>query len=174
MRVFSHTLVLILSLIVLGSPVCPQGVKDNLYSRGLKACLEKELESYKDFSSRDLRNVIVVQDDKVTYGLPSQFGEIKVEYLNLYELAQRYMSRKSDKDSRKDIPVIEISAIFDEGEDMFFAYRNSGFSYKRKGGFLQKKQDTFGFALEGGCRAKIRFDQVTRRYSIENTELWGV
>lgn len=126
MRVFNHALVLILSLVIMGSSVFAQGVKDNLYSRGLKACLEKELASYRDFSSRDLRNVLVVKDDKVTYGLPSQFGEIKVEYLNLYELAQRYMSRKSDKDSRKEIPVIEISAIFDEGENMFFSYRNSG------------------------------------------------
>lgn len=151
-----------------------QDTKDNLYSRGLKACLEKELVSYKDFSSQDLRNVIVVKDDKVTYDLPSQFGEIKVEYLTLYELAQRYQLRKPDKSSRSEIPVIEISAIFDEGENLVFAYRNSWFSYQRKGGFLQKKREIYGFALEGGCRAKIGFDRATKRYSIQSTELWGI
>ncbi|MEO8650271.1 MAG: hypothetical protein ABI539_13985 [Acidobacteriota bacterium] len=85
--------------------VLAQKTKDNLYSRGLKACLEKELVSYKDFSSRDLRNVFVLKDDKVTYGLPTQFGEIKVEYLTLDDLAQRYRERraKTTKQERTEI-----------------------------------------------------------------------
>ena len=166
----SLALVFIFSL-----PTLAQISADTLYAKGLRACLEKEVASYSKFSSRDLRNVIVVKDDKLTEGLPFQLGEIKVQYLSGDQLALAYKNRSTEKkNERREIPIIELIPIHDNEGKLYFAYKNYWFSYSEKGGFFTQKKRVFGFALEGGCHAEIGFDEVEKRFVIGKVELWGI
>ena len=130
---------------------------DTLYAKGLKACLEKEVESYSKFSSRDLRNVTVVREDKLTRDLPSQFGEIRVEYLSVDELALKFKSRLIEKDERKELPVIEVFPIYDKGGKLFFAYSNYWFSYSEKRQPFYAKKANFWFCFRGRLPCRNRF-----------------
>ena len=155
--------------------ICAQEATENLYSRSLKACLEKEIQTYSKFSNRDLRNVIVRQDNNLTKDLPTQFGEIKVEYLDDSGLVQRYKMRaKNNEKTRGEIPVIEIYPIYDKGSKLRFAYSNFWFSYAEKGGFFSRKNTIYKFGLEGGCQAEIGFDPAQQKFVIEKVELWGI
>ncbi len=152
-----------------------QDAKESLYSRGLRACVEKEIQEYSKFSDRDLRNVIVLKNSQLTDKLPPQLGEIKIQYLDNSELAQIFKLRpKNEKKLRDAIPVIEIYPLFDEGDKLFFAYANFWFRYAEKGGWFSRKRIIYGLSLEGGCRAEIRFDPAEKRFQIEQVKLWGI
>jgi hypothetical protein len=157
--------------------LCAQEAKETLYSRGLKACLEKEVEAYSKFTARDLYNVIVVDDSKITEDLPTQFGKINVAYLRYEQLAQKFKSLPKQKDKDKErarIPVIRMFPIRDEGNKLFFGYGNYWFDYAEKGGFFSGKKFFYNFALEGGCHAEIGFDSTGQKFIIEEVNLWGI
>ena len=155
--------------------VFAQERQENLYSRSLKACLEKEVEAFASFSSRDLFNVIIVKDFKLTNDLPTEFGKIKVEYVSYSELAQKFKILTKDRYKEQGkIPVIEIYPLRDKGSKLSFSYNNYWFSYAEKGGFLSPKKIFHNLSLEGGCKADIGFDSKEQKFVIEKVELWGV
>ncbi len=153
--------------------VFPQESKNSLYSSGLRACLDKEFESYAKFSDRNLRNVIVAYDFDLTHELPTQLGETKVQYLSDNELAEKYTAL-SKSEREKGIPVIKIFPLYDKEDKLIFAYNNYWFRYSEKGGFFSRKKLIYGWSLEGGCHAFIGLDPAQRRFVIEKVELWGV
>ncbi|HEY0428298.1 MAG TPA: hypothetical protein VGC76_10990 [Pyrinomonadaceae bacterium] len=164
-----------LSLILFFAVTAAAQTPENLYVRSLKACLEKEIEEYSKFTERDLYNVFVVKDDKLTYDLPTQIGKINLEYLDYVQLARKFKAQAKTKyKNRGKIPVIEIYRISDKGNKLLFGYHNFWFEYAEKGGFFSKKKILYNFALEGGCNVEIGFDSAQQKFVIEKVELWGV
>ena len=164
------TLVLILLLSI---SVFTQESKETLYSRGMRACLDKEFESYAKFSERDLRNVFVAYDLFITREMPIQFGETRVQYLGDYEMAEKYKALPKAKRERG-IPYIKIFPLSDKEDKLLFAYNNYWFTYSEKVGFFSQKKFMYGHALEGGCHAYFGFDPEYKRFIIEKVKLWGV
>lgn len=152
-----------------------QDANQSLYSKGLRACLEKEVQQYSKFSERDLRNVIVLKNYQLTDKLPPQLGEIKIQYLDNSELAQKFKSRKkNEKKMRDEIPIIEMYPLYDEGNKLYFAYNNYWFGSSEKGGFFTRKRTIYSHSLEGGRHAEIGFDPATGAFKIERVKLWGI
>ena len=118
-------------ILLLSLPVFAQKPQENLYSRAIQACLEKQ----------DLRSVIIVSDFKLTNNLPTRFGEIKVEYLGSSELAQRFKTvNKAGNQKRGAIPVIEIYPLRDQGSKLSFAYNNYGLAIRKKAAFFHQRK----------------------------------
>lgn len=165
-----RTLVLILLFSI---PAFAQESKGSLYSKGLQSCLERELVAYSAISRRDFRQVIVESDPDITKNLPTQLGEISIQYLNNFELAEKYKALlKSERE--RGIPFIKIFPLYDKDDKLFFAYNNYWFSYSEKGGFFSSKAISFHHSLEGGCRAEIIFEPAEKKFVIGKVELWGV
>ncbi|HEX8735961.1 MAG TPA: hypothetical protein VF721_11600, partial [Pyrinomonadaceae bacterium] len=98
-------LILFFSVSISAQPPQPE----NLYARSLQACLEKEFESYSKFSDRDLENVSVVGDYKLTDDLPTRIGKFTLDYLNGDQLNEKFKSlAKTKYKERGEIPVIVI------------------------------------------------------------------
>lgn len=135
--------------------------------------MEKEIEAYAKFSSRDLQNVIVIYDFDLTRYLPTKLGDITVRYLTEPELVEEY--KKLGRVERgQGVPFIKIFPISDKDDKLFFAYNNYWFRHSEKGGFLSKKKLISSWGLEGGCHAEIGFDSIERKLFIKRVELWGV
>ncbi|MBK9163858.1 MAG: hypothetical protein IPM21_08095 [Acidobacteria bacterium] len=160
-------------IVFLAMAVFAQANEDSLYARGLQACLEKEIASYKSFSERDLRNVIVAYDFYITRNLPKKMGEISVRYLDDSELIQEF--RKLSKEERKrGVPYIKIFPISDREEKLYFAYNTRWFRYSEKGGFFSERRLIHTHGLEGGCNAEIAFDPSEKKFYISEASLWGI
>lgn len=163
----------LLFILLFSISVFAQENKDSLYARGLKACLDKEVAEYSSISRHDLRDVIVEYDFDLTDRLPNQVGEIKVQYLSDWELAQKY--NKLPKVERgRGIRFIKIFPLSDKDDRLVFAYNNYWFKYSEKGGFFSRKKFMFERSLEGGCHADIALDARQRKFVIEKVKLWGV
>lgn len=144
-----------------------------LYLRGLQACLEKEITAYSKFSDRDLRKVNVAYNFDLTRDLPTELGEINLQYLSDYELAEKYKALPKAERERG-IPFIKIFPLSDKEDKLIFAYNNYWFRYSEKGGFFTRKKITFSWSLEGGCHAEIEFDPLQKKFVIKKVNLWGV
>ena len=153
--------------------VFPQEGQDTLYSKGMRACLDKEFESYAKLSERNLRNVFVAYDFDLTRDLPTQLGETRVQYLGNTELVEKY-KLLSKPERERGIPYIKIFPLRDKEDKLIFAYNNYWFTYSEKGGFFSQRKLIYRNALEGGCHAHIGFDPAQKRFVIEKVELWGV
>lgn len=165
--------ILPLILLYLSISVFPQANQPSLCARGLQSCAEKEVAQYSRFSERDLRNVIVEYDLDITRDLPTRLGEVKIQYLNNDELAQKYNSLTASERERG-IPIIKIFPLIDKQDKLRFVYNNYWFKYLEKGGFFSQKKIYFSRSLEGGCIVTIGFDPERRTFAIEKVELWGV
>ncbi len=144
-----------------------------LYSRGLQACLEKEITAYSKFSARDLRKVIVEYDFDLTRELPTELGEIKLQYLNSFDLAEKYKALpKAEREHG--IPFIKIFPLSDKEDKLIFDYSNYWFTYSEKGGFFTRRKLMFTRSLEGGCHAEIEFDPLQKKFVIKEVKLWGI
>ncbi len=149
------------------------GPNKTLYSRGLQACLEKEKADYAKFSARDLSKVNVEYDFDLTRELPSELGEIKLQYLNSFELAAKYKALPKAERERG-IPFIKIFPLSDKENKLMFNYNNYWFTYSEKGGFFTRKKFMFTRSLEGGCHAEIEFDPLQQKFVIKEAKLWGI
>ena len=112
--------------------------------------MEKEVKEYSKFSNRDLRKVTVLKNSQLTDKLPSQFGEIKIQYLDNSELVQKFKLNHRDINKTRDK------------------------SYSEKGGILTRKKLMHNWALEGGGHAEIGFDSNDGKFVIKKVELWGI
>jgi len=153
--------------------VFPQQGQETLYSKGLRACLGKEFESYSRFSDRDLRNVFVAYEFDLTRELPTQLGETRIQYLNDHELSEKYKALPKAERERG-VPFIKMFPLRDKEDKLIFAYNNYWLTYSEKGGIFSQKKIIYRHALEGGCHAHIRFDPAQRRFVIDRVELWGI
>lgn len=94
--------------------------ESNLYARTLSACLTKELEDYgKLVTIRvDYENHVVERNIHLTDKLPTQFGKVKVEYLDSETLRERYQK------SRKEIQVLSLRPMKNEGATLIVSIGN--------------------------------------------------
>ncbi len=134
----------------------------NLYERALSVCVTEQLKRYGVQSSETrvrLSNRIVEYDNIITAKLPTQFGVIKVEYLNKQEIIEHY------KKTRADIPVTVIRPMKNDGTTLKINFSDYYVTYKKR---------VFNYALEGGCNVDIKFDSQLDGFVITKINLWGV
>ncbi len=146
---------------------------ETLYTRGLQACLEKEIEEYSSFSDRDLRKVVVERNFDLTRKLPNKLGQIELQYLDDVDLVEKYKALPKAERERG-IPFIKIFPLSDKDDKLIFAYNTYWFTYSETGGFFTRRKFNFSRALEGGCHAEITFDTLQKKFVIEEVKLWGV
>ncbi len=163
----------VIFILLFSMAVFPQEGRETLYTKGLRACLDKEFASYAKLSERNLRNVLVAYDYDLTRELSTQLGEIRVQYLSDTELAEKYKVL-SKAERERGVPFIKIFPLRDKEDKLIFAYNNYWFTYSEKGGFFSQKRLMYRQALEGGCHAHIGFDPAQKQFVIEKVELWGV
>ena len=135
--------------------------ESNLYARTLSACLAKELEDYgKLMTSRvDYENRVVERNIHLTDKLPTQFGKVKVEYLDSETLRERYQK------SRKEIQILSLRPMKNEGATLIISIGNYWFSYTKK---------SYNYGLEGGCTVKFNFDSSQNNFALTKIDLWGI
>lgn len=134
----------------------------NLYERALSACVAEQLKRFgvqHPETRLRLSNRIVEFDLILTDKLPTQFGEIKVEYLNRQEIIERY------KKTRAKIPVTVIKPMKNEGTTLKISFSDYYVSYKKR---------VFSYGLEGGCIVDFKFDSRLDDFAMTKIDLWGV
>lgn len=160
-------------VLLFSSLVIAQENQDSLYAKGLQACLEKEIDAYARVTKSDRHDILIEYNFDITRKLPTQLGEIKLQYLNDSELAKKYNALPKAERERG-LPVKKVFPLSDKEDKLIFAYNNYWFTYTEKGGVFSRKKYMFGWALEGGCHAHIGLDTTLRNFGIEKVELWGV
>ena len=161
----SFSSVILLVLLGLNSMVAGQTKKADepdahLYGLALDACVNRELKDFaKIRSESELSNRVVEKNEVLTDGLPTTFGSVKVEFLGLVDLRDRYLK------SRQRINVLTFFPALTRGTSLVINIRESWISYKKK---------SYDYAMEGGC--KITFDPNMTKgdFEITKVELWGV
>ena len=134
--------------------------ESNLYVRTLSACLAKELEDYGKLGTRvDYENRVVERNIHLTDKLPTQFGKIKVEYLDSETLRERYQK------TRQEIQVLSLRPMKNEGATLIISLGNYWFSYKKK---------SYNYGLEGGCTVNFNFDSSQNDFALTKIDLWGI
>jgi len=134
----------------------------NLYERALSACVAEQLKRFGGQSSETrlrLINRIIEEDDILTDKLPTQFGEIKVEYLDRQAIFER------SKKNRAELFVTVMLPMKNDGKTLKISFRDHYVSYKKR---------VFSYALEGGCIVDFNFDSLLDDFAITKTDLWGV
>ena len=150
--------------------------EDNLYIKSLKACLEKQAKDYADITAAaDLYNITVEKDYKLTDRFPNRIGAFNLTYLDSDELAQKFKGLPQNKSKGNvTLPVLRIFPLDNEGSVLKFAFSNYHLSYSEKGDLFSRKKFLFNYALEGGCRVDIAYDNTEQNFVIKKVELWGV
>jgi hypothetical protein len=135
--------------------------ESNLYARTLSACLAKELEEYGKLglSRVDYENRVVERNIHLTDKLPTQFGKVKVEYLDAVTLRERYQK------TRKEIQVLSLRPMKNEGTTLVISTGNYWFSYTKK---------SYNYGLEGGCTVNFNFDSSQNDFALTKINLWGI
>lgn len=132
----------------------------NLYAEALSACIKKEAEEFKNISNKvDFENRVVEYDFFLTRDLPTQFENIKVEYLTGGELAERY------KKTKKEIPLFSIRPMTSDGNIIKLSIIQSWFSYEKR---------SYNYSLEGGCVVEFQYNPDDKRFALAKTEIWGI
>jgi hypothetical protein len=134
--------------------------QSNLYERALSACLAKESEDYGKLGTRvDYENRVVERNIHLTDNLPTQFGKIKVEYLDSVTLRERYQK------TRREIQILSIRPMKNEGAALIISIGNYWFSYKK---------NSYNYGLEGGCTVEFKFDSSQNNFALTKIDLWGI
>jgi hypothetical protein len=132
----------------------------NLYARTLSACLAKELEDYGKLGTRvDYENRIVERNIHFTDKLPTQFGKIKVEYLDPETLRERYLK------TRQEMQVLSLRPMKNDGTTLIISIGNYWFSYTKK---------SYHYGLEGGCTVNFNFESSKSDFALTKIDLWGI
>ena len=158
------SLILLLGLFVLTvfsqSKDAPSA-ESNLYARTLSVCLTKELEEYGKHRLRrvDYENRVIERNIHLTEKLPTQFGKVKVEYLDSETLRERYQK------TRKEIQVLSLRLMKNEGTTLIISIGNYWFSYTKK---------SYNYGLEGGCTVNFNFDSSQNDFALTKIDLWGI
>ena len=137
-----------------------QKVERNLYAEALSACLSKEAADFSKLGlERDYNNRVVEYDYILTSKLPTQFGGIKVEYLNTDMLVERY------KKNRKEVEILSMRPMQSDGANLTVNIPYYFFSSKKR---------NFNYALAGGCNVEFNYDSQKKQFTLAKTVLWGV
>ena len=121
--------VLVLSLFVslvtsMSTAQKPLDSQDNFYAIALSACVNKEEQDYGKLGlGRDYLNVIVERDTFTTSPALTDFGKIKVEYLDANELRERY------KKTGKKIPILAVRPLQNKDGKLIINILDYWFSY---------------------------------------------
>ena len=157
----------ILSLLALifASSVCPAqerqpALENSLYYRALVATLAARAKDAKYASANDpLDHVIIQNDIQLNNGFPARLGDVRLEYLSVDELRDRYRSLKHE------FPVFVMRPMANENNRLVIGFARYWFSATKR---------TNSFALEGGYRVVLRFDCSQNDFVIDSTTLWGI
>jgi hypothetical protein len=136
-------------------------IEGNLYAKTLSACLVKEANEYGNLGTNrvDYENRIVERNIHLTDKLPMRFGKTKVEYLDVDALRERY------EKTRKEIQVLSLRPMKNEGATLIISIGNYWFSYKKK---------SYNYGLEGGCTVNFNFDSQSQSFILTKIDLWGI
>jgi len=134
--------------------------ESNLYARTLSACLAKELEDYGELGTRvDYENRVVERNIHLTDKLPTQYGKIKVQYLDSEMLRERYQK------TRQEIQVLSLRPMKNDGTTLIISVGNYWFGYKK---------NSYNYGLEGGCTVNFNFDSSQNDFALTKIYLWGI
>lgn len=140
----------------------PQVKKDNLYSVALFASMaemEKSWAHINDGHDTDYRHMLVEQNPAITEGLPSEFGDYHVEYLDTQAQVGRY------KKLRKEFALFRIHPIQTEGAELKITVSVSYVSYK-KGQLM--------LGLLDWSDVQLRCDCEKQHYVVSAIKLGGI
>jgi hypothetical protein len=140
----------------------------NLYETALSACVVEQFKQYGDQGAETrfrLLNRIYEQNSALTDDLPTQIGEIKIEFLDREAIVQRYRKSKKSPYGRPQIPVSVIGPMKNDGTTLKIGIRDYWISYKKSVDF---------YALEGGCIVDFKYDSQLDDFAITKIDLWGV
>jgi hypothetical protein len=139
---------------------------DNLYSMALFASMAEMEKSWGKIDNgdnttkrTDYHHMVVVRNDALTDGLPSQFDDYQVEYFTPEQLTNRY------KSLHKRFAVLEIHPMHSEGPRLKINVSVSYFTYR------ESKQM---FAFSDWSDVEFRFDCEQQRYVISAVHLGGI
>ncbi len=131
--------------------------ENNLYAKALSACLVKEPQA--ENSVEVERSVIVEYNLFTTRNLPTQFGKIKVGYLDTNTLAARY------KKNRELISILAIRPLQSDSTELEL---NILFYY------LSFEKRSYNYSLEGGCNVKFVYDCEKKQFVVKTAETSGI
>ena len=142
-------------------------VEDNLYYRALFASLDKMNKEWGHIddtvlSSRihtDYHNMIVEKNRNITEGLPSQFGEYRVEYLDSQELIDRY------KKLRKEFAILVVYPMVNDKERLEITFNVYWISYGKR---------MLSYGLSDWSKVYFRYDCEKREYIVDEVKLGGI
>ena len=139
--------------------------EDNLYAVALSACIKKEFEEFNNVAShgRTFLNRIVEYNLLLTEKLPTQFGDIRIEYLNDEALFERY------KKTHQRLSVLRIFPMTNERAILKISLSHYFVSVPER-----KKRRNYIWELEGGCLTEFKYDSPQGKFVLSKAELWGV
>jgi hypothetical protein len=135
---------------------------DNLYSKALFASMaemEKEWSGINDGYDTNYHHMLVAQKPEITEGLPSEFGDYHVEYLDTQAQVGRY------KKLGKEFAILEIHPIQSDGAELKINISVSYVSYK-KGRLM--------LAVSDWSDVELRYDCEKRNYVVSSVKLGGI
>ena len=123
----------------------------------MSACLVKEPQT--ENTSEPERSVVVEYNLFTTRNLPTQFGKIKVEYLDTNTLAARY------KKNRKPISILAIRPLQGDNAELELNVLFYYFSFEKR---------SYNYSLEGGCNVKFIYDCEKKQFVVKTAETSGI
>ncbi len=144
-----------------------EATKDNLYSIALKTSIlqmEKEWGHIDDTVlgenvRTDYRHMIVEKDPLITEGLPTEFENHFVEYLDKEGLARRYSK------SGKPFAALAIHPIRNEGKTLKIAVLIYWITYKKR---------RLEFALSDWSNVEFQYDCEKQQFVVSSVKLGGI
>jgi hypothetical protein len=141
--------------------------EDNLYSKALQASLSEMEKSWGQIDDSeggrgirtDYHHVLVEQVPDITDGLPSQFGEYHVEYLDQQAQIERY------RKLRKQFSILRIHPIEDEGSRLKIVVSDS---------YLTYKNNRVMYGVSDWSSVEFRYDCATQSFVISKVKLGGI
>jgi hypothetical protein len=165
-------LILCVFLILLSSSAFSQEkskptVEDNLYYRALFASVDKMNKDWGNINASvegrqirtDYHNMIVLKNRDITEGLPSQYGEYRVEYLDEQGLIDKY------KKLRKEFAILVAYPMVNDKERLEITFNVYWISYGKH---------NLSFALSDWSKVYFRYDCEKREYVIDEVKLGGI
>jgi hypothetical protein len=104
----------------------------------------------------DYRHMLVEKDPGITEGLPEQFGEYHVEYLDTYQLIARFQKLK------KDFPVLKIQPVKNASNIQISVY------------WVNYKKGKLNLGLSDWSEVKLLYDCEKQTFTVSKVTLGGV
>jgi hypothetical protein len=162
--------VAVLLILLLPAATFPQSSKppkqgDNLYADALISSITEMQKQwgYINDSDQGIRtdynHMIVVKNPEITYDLPSQFEDHRVEYLDNNALGERH------RELKKDFSVLEIHPMHNEGKRLRIQVSLSWIEYKK---------NRLQVAISSWSNVEFQYDCDKQTYVISSVKLGGI